>query len=147
MKSMQRVSNLIDAICEVYDNKRYRPRNGKTYCNFAVRYIAEKMGYWKFNRMLANQMIDLMERSPKWRTIKDMRDVQPIANLCELIIAGEKREKHGHVAVVRPGNMEWSNKWGCYCPKVCNIGKNNRLSKGVNWAFKNIPTFYIYLGN
>ena len=136
---------LIDSIIEVYDNPAYTPRYGKTYCNIAVHDICCKFGYREFSSMLANQMYDQVKKDKKhWSEF-----VPTTGKMLEdgwLIIAIAKGKPHGHVVVLRPGIFDISGKWGRRCPKCLNIGKNNDITMGTNWAFDKPPEYYIYTG-
>lgn len=136
---------LIDAICEVYDNPNFKPRSGMTFCNMAVQYICEKMGYKKFDGMVANEMIQTMKTSLEWGPIK-IEDAQDYTNQGRLVVAGMQDNPHGHVVIIRPGVSDYSAKWGCKSPKVINIGTDNFIGKGLSWVFRDKPEVFLYKG-
>ena len=136
---------LIDAIAEAYDNPNYKPKSGITHCNQGVQYICEKMGYNKFDGMLANEMVNTMRASLEWAIIK-VEDAQGYANEGRLVIAGQQNEPHGHVVIIRPGVADHSAKWGVLSPKVVNIGADNFLDKGLAWVFRDKPEVFLYKG-
>jgi hypothetical protein len=136
---------LIDACCEAYDNPAFEPRQGMTFCNQAVHSICEKMGYSKFKSLLANQMVALMKKSGEWKSIP-MKDAQRLANEGCLVIAAIEARPHGHVAVIRPGLSGHSGKWNMAVPKVINVGAQNFIAKGLNWAFHEIPEIFVWKG-
>ncbi len=152
---MKDLFKLIDACCEAYDNEGWKPiqdnpstpeNERRTFCNFAVNYVATKMGYVGFKGLLANQIVELMETSnstslPRWTRIK-ASEAQELANLGFLVIAGVKETPHGHVAVVRPGNSTQSGKWKTSAPKLMNVGAKNSIAVGANFVFKEIPQFF-----
>lgn len=140
--TMPNLYRLIDACCEVYDNPQFKPRGGMTFCNQAVRFIAEKMGYRGFRSMLANQMVAHMKSSPDWLAIK-LDQAQIYANQGHLVVAGLQDQPHGHVAVIRPGVADFSGKWESAAPKVVNVGADNFIGKGLNWAFKQKPEVFL----
>ena len=133
---------LIDAICEVYSDKSLQPTETETYCNLAVDMVCSKMNYYEFRGLTANQMIIQMENSERWQKI-DMDFAQDKANEGNLVIAGRMDSPHGHIVVVRPGNMAHSHKWNRLVPKCINVGKNNFIDKGINFAFIELPRFYL----
>lgn len=151
---MKDLWTLIDACCEARDNPAFEPKvddpntpenERATYCNMAVRHIANKMGYLGFMRnQLANEMIDQMAGSQQWQKV-DMGIAQKLANTGCLVVACQRMLPHGHVAVVRPGNEGRSAKWG-QVPKVVNIGVKNSIGVGVNWVFpgSDKPDFYVW---
>ena len=106
---------LIDALCEVYDDTRFRMKiigGGKvTYCNQVVQYVARRMGYDGFAGRMANGMIDFMSLGGEW-VATDFEKAQIHANLGRLVVAGLKNEPHGHVVVVRPGKPILANTAG-----------------------------------
>ncbi|MBI4395867.1 MAG: hypothetical protein HY548_02145 [Elusimicrobia bacterium] len=134
---------LIDAFCEAYDNPHFKPRQGMTFCNQAVQAVSERMGYKKFKSLLANRMVALMRSSSEWVRIP-IDEAQSYANEGHLVVAGQQDQPHGHVVVVRPGVAEISRKWGGPVPKVINVGADNFIGKGLNWAFKEKPEVFLW---
>jgi len=121
-----------------------------TMCNWGVNKICETMGYHGFknpgNRikpvMLANEMHDFMlKENIKWIRDSPVKAVGHAKKNC-IAIASSKGKKHGHVAVVYPGPLVYSNKWNKEVPLVANIGKLNGIL-GANWAFNNEPDFFL----
>ena len=141
---------LMDACTAAFDKvlngnpPKYKPQNGVTWCNRAVSEICFVMGYNGFEGMLANQMIDKMEKDIPWNRLGPL-EAQGHANSGYLVIAGKKQDPHGHVVVIRPGNMEYSQKWGKDVPKCVNIGAETTIGRGVNWAFKEEPRYYLWM--
>jgi len=141
---------LIDAICETYDRAVIRPEGqgvfypegGRTFCNLVVSEIAEKMGCHDLNGLMANDICDLVSASSNWKKVL-MQDTQAMANLGTFILAVQKDSPHGHVCVVRPGKDKFSGRYG-KVPSVMNVGKDVAISKGVNWAFRDLPDFYAW---
>lgn len=118
------VYRLLDAICEAYDAPEFKPSSGVTYCNQAVTYVAERVGYNLFKGLLANHMVDLMGSSRDWQEI-EIKESQTYANTGRFVVAGLKDNPHGHVVVVRPGREIYSEKWQTLVPKVMNVGAKN----------------------
>ena len=149
---MKNRDRLIDAICTVYDKAWvsengnrpvYKPEDGVTHCNFAVQDVAKMMGYKELDHRLANEICDFLSASKDWSKIV-MGGVQDLANQGALVIAGMHGNPHGHVCVVRPGLSKWSTKWNAPVPAVMNIGGSCFISKGINFAFRDIPDFYVW---
>ena len=143
---------LIDSICEAYDLYTKPPflHTPYTYCNLCVNFIAVRMGFWGFTNskgmppvLVANDIVKTMTEAQAsgWELL-DGATAQLAANTGFLVVAGQKGEPHGHVAVVRPGNMVESSKWMKLVPKVLNIGKTNFIDKGVNFAFDEEPEYF-----
>jgi hypothetical protein len=136
------VFSLIDAINLAFSRPEFRPRDGITYCNQFVTEVCTKYGFKGLEGLLANQMIDAIEKSQDW-SIVDMSKCQELVNQGTLIIAGLKDEPHGHVVVICPGKEKTSGRWGTV-PTCANIGKDVRIGSGVNWAFSDLPKFYAW---
>lgn len=136
---------MVDAIAEAYDNPRFKPKSGVTWCNLATEYICEKMGYNKFDGMVANEIVRTLRASLEWGPIK-IEEAQDYANQGRLVVAGMQSQPHGHVVVIRPGVATYSPKWGVLSPKVVNIGADNFLDKGLSWVFKEKPEVFLYKG-
>ena len=142
---MNKLDIIIDEILYVYENPRYTPHDGITYCNMAVHYIASQCGFGGFKTTdLANDMYDTMIKSDDWIKVEYV-GVHNLNNgmLC---IAAQKGDPHGHIVVLRPGVFVKSAKWEKKVPKCLNIGKTNFIDKGVNYAFEKPPHYFVYTG-
>lgn len=150
-------SSIFDAICDNFmlavNNGIWAPKQNSggltTYCNYFVYAVCSKMGYkgfWSSDRkgpLMANEMIDLMSKEVDWMKEKDGNMGQYHANIGSLVIAAQKADVHGHVAVVRPGEMIYSGKWGKLVPRIANVGKDVFIDKGVNFAFAEEPAYFV----
>ena len=102
--------------------------------------------------MLANDIYDKLTNDIEWSDIVGT-SAQYYANHGYLVIAAwqnPNRQKSGHVAIVRPGMMGTSKKWGIRIPgvpKVANVGVEDscRLDRGANWAFGKTPNYFVFL--
>lgn len=141
---------LIVICLKAFNNPEWQPRKDRpeneaaTFCNLAVTWIAGNFGYSGFFGMLANDMINLMERSAKWAKT-DLPMAQKLANDGRLVIVGAKDSPHGHVCVVRPGEMAFSGKWKCRVPIVVNIGAKNSWDKTANFIFTSMPRAWVLI--
>lgn len=124
--------------------ERFQPKGETTYCNCAVQYIAEKMGFTGFDDMLANQMIWRMRNAPDFAVVSP-EAAQQIANDGRLVIAGREDQPHGHVCVCAPGTTLYSGKWRDKAPMVFNVGARNGLM-GANYAFREMPDYWAWVG-
>jgi hypothetical protein len=137
---------LIDAICEGYDFsvKNYPPEEGKTFCNFAVQYVCHLLGYTGFDSMMASEMVKKMRVAKEWEKVPSDK-VQELVNAGHFVIAGQEGDPHGHVVVCRPGLSAFSQKWnGSFVPKCMNVGEVVSLKDGVNFAFQDMPEFFVW---
>lgn len=141
---------IIDTCCELSDplvHPELVPAGGVTHCNQSVNIVAQRCGFPGFNGLMANQIIDVMDSSPDWMPLS-LGLAQGTANSGQLVIAGEKGSPHGHVVVVRPGIAGVSGKWpGASVPKVLNVGAQNSIGRGLNYAFQDIPRLWVWKGN
>lgn len=129
----------LQEICEETVNSlELTPHDGMTYCNVAVTRIVEEYGIKDFRGLTANQICDWLEKN--WDKTNG-KEANILANEGVLCIAAQKGEEHGHAAVVYPGAMVWSSKWGKECPVLANVGKRNGVM-GANWAFATEPVYY-----
>ena len=173
---------LIDAICVAWDNPAYYPEfeNGvlkTTWCNYFVCEVAKGTGCEDFfdptthQPMMADDIIRVMSASDMWQEIRvagldpgqmaiALKSVQVWANQGYLTIAGASSASlgtaHAHVAIIRPGIMKDSGKWG-KTPCAANVGKENFVGRaksgplkgepcGLNQAFVQMPRFWAYKG-
>lgn len=145
---MNDLPKLADAINETFmqglAGEKWWPKNGVTYCNEAVNYVAERMGYKKFRGLFANEIYDALQTNGDWHDVTPEAS-QYHANSGALVVAAWKNpEGHGHVCIVCPGVGEMSETWGYVAPKVLNIGQTNFIGKKCSWAFSadHRPKFY-----
>lgn len=134
--------NLLDAIHLPLCRPEYQPQDGVTHCNGYVAEVAELMGFKGLDMLLANEIITRISQNPQWSEIP-MNKAQDLANGGALIVAGLKGETHGHVAIVCPGKLKSSGRWGT-APSLANVGKEVWIGKGANFAFSDPPTFWVW---
>lgn len=138
--------SLIDFCYKAFINPSFLPRDGKTYCNIAVGYIAKLYGCeakdFPFD-FLANEMHKFFIKSDLWQEV-DVSKAQDYVNNGVLIIASQPAKPHGHVCILRPGKPEFSHKWGMFVPVCMNIGKDVFMNKGINFAFREIPKLFAW---
>ena len=124
----------------------YQPDSGVTYCNQAVREVAEALGCRDFpQNILANAMVDLMSSAYGWRTDTAERASEH-AIRGGLAIAGKKYAVHGHVAVIAPQPCSYSGSWAAPVPILANVGTRNGFMKASE-AFPvagGEPAYYLW---
>lgn len=140
-ENMKDILTLLDAIHLPLNRPEYQPGGGLTHCNAYVNEVCQALGWKAFEDLMANQIIDLMASSGDWSKI-DMNQCQVLANAGSLVIAGLKADPHGHVNVICPGKEKTSGRW-ISVPSCANVGKDVFIGKGINWAFSDMPTFYV----
>lgn len=154
---MRDIITLIDAICDTYDNLDLQPKNGITYCNVAVNFVATAMGCKDLAGKTADQIMAYLEASDQWSDVPFEKS-QDMANQGSLLVAGltadELGQPHGHVVVIRPGKTCYSGKW-IKTPRCLNIGTDNFLARGkrgilvnspvgINEAFIPLPKIFVW---
>lgn len=138
----------LKALCdEAVSNPAFAPRDGKTYCNFAARFISEGPGFFGLPvNTLANGMIAILELAPEWR--EDSLDLaHSHAVRGRLAFVALSDEPHGHIAAVYPAPMAESGSWGQKVPMIANVGKVNgimRLSGAFRAADKSRMRYFLY---
>lgn len=115
-----------------------------TFCNQAIQYVCNSFGYSEFHGMSANEMISYMENYAHGWITQDEPNAQQRANQGVIVIAGHKKDPHGHVCLVVPGILEKSASFGRAVPKVLNIGKDVFIGKRISLAFRadEMPTYF-----
>jgi hypothetical protein len=155
---MRNQLTLIEAVLDTYDRPDLTPRpDGTTFCNVAVAAVASAMGCGDLNGKTADQMVSFLDSSTDWSDVP-MEKAQDMANQGSLLVAGldskALNQAHGHVAVIRPGKVCYSGKWGA-TPRVLNIGAENfiarakrgvmtNLAVGLNEAFAPPPKIWVW---
>lgn len=142
MTPIERLKTICD---EVVNDPSLVPSDGKTYCNLAVQRVCRSLGYVDFEGLMANQIFDLCAHSPDWQAV-DAEFASATANEGGLCLAAQHGDPHGHVAILYPVGMVWSQKWGKQAPTLANVGGHNAVM-GANWAFAAEPTYFIFRGN
>jgi len=123
----------------VASNPAFVPRDGLTFCNFAVSLVAEAFGITSLSGKRANDIDAWLQSNATKCTGTEAIE---LAETGALVIASQSsRTGSGHVAVVLP-EKDYSVKWGKTVPKVANVGKRNGVM-GVNWAFATEPEYYV----
>ena len=136
----------LKAICdEVVGDLSLAPRpDGTTYCNLAAQRVCKALGYAAFAGLMANQIFDLCSQSEDWEAA-DAADASAAANQGVLCLAAQHGAPHGHVAILYPAPLVWSQKWGKSAPTLANVGGHNGVM-GANWAFATEPSYFIFQG-
>ena len=119
-------------------------RDGKTFCNIFVQRVSKELDCSSLNGLTANQIYDLCNQDKDWSAV-DPDVAHAGSKQGYLVIAAIKDRPHGHVAICYPSLMVYSGKWRRYCPQVASVGAKNGIF-GCNWAFKEMPTFFLYKG-
>lgn len=139
---MKDALRLLDIIHLAYSRPEYAPHDGVTYCNRFVSEIVSSMGFKGLEGLLANDMIDLISKHDQWTEVA-MEKAQDLCNDGSLIVAGLKDQPHGHVSVCCPGKIKNSGRWGLV-PSVASVGAKNFIGSGLNWAYSNPPTLWVW---
>lgn len=134
--------NLLDAIHLPLCRDEYRPMEGVTHCNGYVAEVAELYGFKGLVGLTANEIIGVISAHTEW-SLLPIEKAQDLANGGSFIIAALKADPHGHVNIICPGKSKTSGRWGSV-PSCANVGKTVFIGKGVNWAFSDMPKFYVW---
>lgn len=141
---------LLRLVHALIDSERFTPTrdsNGMiktTYCNIALDVLAHTIwNYTDFKGFLANQIAEALQTSVNWKSISYERAHTETAK-GNLVVAAQVNSKgHGHVALILPGPMQYSNKWKIFVPQCFHVGETVAIV-GLNWAFEKEPTVYLY---
>lgn len=138
---------------KVREDPAFAPAEGVTFCNLATFRLLQNLGFphfWnekKERPMVANECVDFCEGNPdKFSKFYNPAKAHALANLGHLVLAAIKDMPHGHIAPIYPV-MEsvTSGKWpGQKIPKVSNVGEENKVM-GLNYAFRDMPNFYLVI--
>lgn len=131
----ERVARLRSLGMEAVTNPAFLPRDGKTYCNLAARFVAQGMGCFQIPaNMLANQMLDFLAHAEGWRE-DSLERGHAAACRGGLAFVGAQADPHGHILSMAPEPKQWSGTWGDAVPLGYNVGRSNGLMK-LSQAFK-----------
>lgn len=144
----------IKVLCDMaLANPNFRPKNGQTFCNLAVNFIAHQMGCSEFDGLMADGIYNNISAnvSGKWKKV-DPSDATILALSNGLSIAAmpsdRLSEKHGHVCVVYPLGMQNSASFGHDVPMIANVGKTVGVMKSsaVFPVSKGEPDYFTFAG-
>jgi hypothetical protein len=120
---------ILKAACDAaLANPAFQPKNGNTFCNFAVQSIANALGCHEFDGLMADEIYQTMAANASGRWTKVSGSDATIHALGGgLAVAGlpsqRLGEAHGHVAVLYPVGMQYSGSLKHDVPVVANVGK------------------------
>lgn len=134
--------NLLDAIHLPLCRPEYQPSEGVTHCNGYVAEVCEIYGFKGLFDRTANEIIDTIAVNTEWSQLP-IEKTQELANGGSLIMAVLKGNPHGHINIICPGKSKTSGRWGLV-PSCANVGKDVFIGKGINWAFSDMPKFYVW---
>jgi len=114
----------------------------ETFCNIAVQRICVAFGFKAFEGMLANDMLKTLEsgKAEGWKACTG-EEAAAHALSGGLAVAGKRYEKHGHIAVVWPGSMDFSPSFGKMVPMLANVGGRDKNGVPMN-GVKNMGWFF-----
>ena len=139
-------------ICDLVVNaSEFKPVGDVTKCNLAVRKILEGMGVDLFfdkklkRVLLANEMIDFIIAHPAmFARYSDTDSAISDAREGYVIMACQKGQFHGHVAILYPVGSELSDSWRKMVPMLANVGKENKVMRASK-CFRTEPEYYCIL--
>lgn len=116
----------------------------ETKCNFGVQHICGEMGYDGFKAKTANMIYSLLEVDLDWKRASVEVCIDKIEQGGAIGIAAIEGVRHGHVAMLVPGDLGSSGKWhSTTVPLVAHIGKKGTNGiKHANYAFGNEPVYF-----
>lgn len=140
---MKDMIGLLDAIHLAYSHPEYAPNpDGTTHCNQFVSEVCHNYGFSGLEGLLANDIVKTLSSHVDWSEVS-LEKAQDLANAGTLIVAGIQADPHGHVNIICPGKTKLSGRWGSV-PSVANVGKDNFIGKGINWAFSDPPKMWAW---
>ena len=121
-------------------------------CNRGVNHAFEELtGNDELAGVNANDMVDRLESSDNFEEV-ELDEVNELANDGQIVIAGKKEtDESGHVALMVPGEEEYSGTWQQNVPMTMDTGYGKRwsqdkLSKSWKASAKSGITYYKYTG-
>ncbi len=124
----------------------------ETFCNWFVNDVALAIGCPEFDGdpwpLKANVIVKNIDNNPaRWQPA-DPDEAQDSANEGKFVISGwANKEGHGHVNVIIPGKLVWSNQFQAEIPNCANVGSSNFFGKPVSYGYgKHMkPRYWIWL--
>ncbi|MEQ8187140.1 MAG: hypothetical protein ABRQ39_04155 [Candidatus Eremiobacterota bacterium] len=150
-----RLESLTTAQDKAIKNKRFKPRDGKTFCNEGLNSTLKQLGVpveeagvahksgcaLTANVIAKNLAASAKEENGYWSEV-DPKKAQEYANNGLPVVGTQANKKgHGHVATVRPGYEPSEN------PMINNIGKTNKVMRESNSFNNSVPVHYYVARN
>lgn len=122
-----------------------------THCNqFVDRALHEWLGASpfgsEFHGLMANAIVDKLEADHAWNCYEadEYAEYAPLVAAGCPAVAGLKEAGHGHVNLVIVGQPVAAGHWDLAAvPPCANVGKQNWVGKGLNYAFAAKPRIWI----
>ncbi len=145
-----RLESLTTAQDKVMKNKRFKPHDGKTFCNEGLNSTLKQLGVpveeagvahksgcaLTANVIAKNMAASAKEENGYWSEV-DPKKAQEYANNGLPVVGTQTNKKgHGHVATVRPGYEPSEN------PMINNIGGTNKVMRESNSFSSKVPVHY-----
>jgi hypothetical protein len=150
-----RLKSLTTAQDKVMNNKRFKPHDGKTFCNEGLNSTLKQLGVpveeagvahksgcaLTANVIAKNLAASAKEEKGYWIEV-DPKKAQEYANNGLPVVGTQVNKKgHGHVSTVRPG-YEPSDD-----PMINNIGGTNKVMRESNSFSSKVPVHYYVARN
>ena len=129
-----------------------QPKPGVTHCNQFVdealhQYLGGSPIGKELHGLMANAIVDKLEKDVAWIPF-EVEEYPKFSGLLEAghpAIAGIIETGHGHVNIVIIGQPVSSGHWSLKdcVPQCANVGKENWVGKGLNFAFFEKPRIFI----
>jgi hypothetical protein len=123
--------------CEyIVSTKALQPRDGKTFCNMAARYVAQALGCNEFDdiSLTAEDMgqIMLKNKSGRWSGVGGAKaTAHALAGGLGFAFMSKAalESEHAHIAVVAPLPEDFSSSLCKTVPQLANVGRTNGYMK------------------
>lgn len=126
------------------------PKDGVTYCNFALQRVGKFYNYPYFDGLLADQISQKAVSGEFPSIIKTTgEDAVGFAMKGGLCFAAKFFDPHGHVSVVAPVPAAFSPSWNKNIPVLANVGETNGFIP-TSQAFpvsQGEPDYFLLLGS
>jgi hypothetical protein len=146
--------------CKDYGNKIETALSDQTACNwFLARGLEAAYGYKDFTPersgwKTANEIATFVSSSPRWEKLgtasnqSALKKAAAIAAAGHAVIATQRGDPHGHVALILPGPLSASGSWALQTPNSASffIGRSDRSYVGckLSYAFQNPSGVELY---
>lgn len=127
---------------QIFSSNIFRPSGKKTFCNLFVSLFFHRLGYSKFNGLLASEIVKRATSSADFIEV-EISEAITASRSGRVLFAGVEGVPHGHVCILLNSLPSFSPSFDRFVPHCVNVGRSYKWDVPVSLAFKKMPHFFM----